>query len=475
MPAPGNRRTKTKRKIHMAKQISLDERINYDRWLRAGWSVSRIARESGRGKSSVVREIAKRSVPCNRGYGTSNRICAKFDQCTRRKGYGGNPKRLFRYTPGCFEACPEFVERTCALLDSPSRVCNGCAQFGSCPMRKRIYDANAAQAGRESLLHDSRRGIHPSPEQVSAMNEVLSRCLRQGQSIHAVVVNNPDVFKGVGERSVYQYLSEGLFDAKRFDLPEACRRRPRKRKERPVTKTDARCRVNRTYKEFLEFCRVNGIEEFAEIDTVIGEIGGKLLFTIYLPGGLMLAFLRERKTSATCVRVFNALWRAAGPELFLKLFLVVLADNGGEFSDPVMIENFRPDPVHNPKKLQPRGIRLFYCDAYCSSQKPHVERTHRDMRRILEHGTSFNALDQNAVNLVMSHVNSYTRGVQGDRAPYDAFVERFGEPGRAFLEKMGIVRIPPNDVMLKPELLGERYARHAAMVTLKKYGVEPQK
>ena len=61
------------------------------------------------------------------------------------------------------------------------------------------------------------------------------------------------------------------------------------------------------------------------------------------------------------------------------------------------------------------------------------------------------------------------------RAPFDAFVERFGDPGRAFLEKMGIVRISTNDVILKPELLGERYARHAAMITLKKHGVEPQK
>lgn len=273
----------------------------------------------------------------------------------------------------------------------------------------------------------------------------------------------------MAERTVYDYVADGLFDVRRGNLPESCRRRPRHK--RPVTKTDAKCRIGRTYRELLEFCRINKIEEYAEIDTVIGRVGGKLLFTVYLPGGLMLAFLRERKSSATCVRVFNRIWEAAGPELFVRLFFVTLADNGREFSDPAMIENYRPDPEHNPCKLAPRAIRLFYCDAYCSNQKPHVKRTHRDLRRILEHGTSFDALNQDAINQALSHLNSYTRGVLDDRAPYDMFVERFGEAGRIFLEKLDIRRIAPNDVTLDPRLLGERSKRHAAQVVLKRHGV----
>lgn len=186
----------------------------------------------------------------------------------------------------------------------------------------------------------------------------------------------------------------------------------------------------------------------------------------------MLAFLRERKTSATCVRVFNYLWKVAGPELFVQLFRVILTDNGGEFSDPKMIENYRSDLEHNPNKLAPRGIRLFYCDSYTSSQKPHIERTHRDLRRILEHGTSFDALTQDAINLALSHLNSYTRSVLGNRTPYDVFVERFGEAGRLFLSNLGITRIEPNDVTLAPRLLGERFKRHAEQIVLEKNGIK---
>ena len=60
-----------------------------------------------------------------------------------------------------------------------------------------------------------------------------------------------------------------------------------------------------------------------------------------------------------------------------------------------------------------------------------------------------------------------------DRAPYDVFVERFGEEGRAFLERIGITRIPPNEVTLDPRLLGERFRRHAEKVVLRRHGVIP--
>ena len=69
-----------------------------------------------------------------------------------------------------------------------------------------------------------------------------------------------------------------------------------------------------------------------------------------------------------------------------------------------MIENYRPDPEHNPTKLLPRGVKVWYADPCCSSQKPHIERFHLDLRRILQKGTSFNMLDQNGVNSAFSPV-----------------------------------------------------------------------
>lgn len=332
------------------------------------------------------------------------------------------------------------MERTCGRLDVPSRVCNGRGDFKSCPMTKRVYVADGAQANRESLLHGSRAGVHPDAGAIARMNAVLPPCIMRGQSVRNVIANNKDAFGTVKERTVYDYIAGGLFDAKRGDLPEACSRRPRKRKKE--TKTDAKCRVGRNCRMSLEHCRVNNIAEWTGLDTAIGRVGGKALFTMILPGGLMLMFLRDRKSSQTCTRIFDMPWELAGPELSRRLFSVILTDDGAAFSDPDMTENWRPSPEHNPTRLAWRGIKLFCCDAYCPSQKPHVEREHREERRALLHGVSFDTPTQDDVNLVASHVASHTRGVLDGKAPYDVFAEKFGEPGRKLLDAPGIVKIP---------------------------------
>ena len=51
-------------------------------------------------------------------------------------------------------------------------------------------------------------------------------------------------------------------------------------------------------------------------------------------------------------------------------------------------------------------------------------------------------------NLVASHVASYTRGVLDNKTPYDSFVEKFGKDGKTFLDRLGIVKIPANEVTL---------------------------
>ena len=61
-------------------------------------------------------------------------------------------------------------------------------------------------------------------------------------------------------------------------------------------------------------------------------------------------------------------------------------------------------------------------------------------------------LTQDDVNLMMSHINSYPRRALKDRTPFDLFAERFGAD---VAEKVfGVRKVSPNDVVLKPSLLG---------------------
>ena len=334
---------------------------------------------------------------------------------------------------------------------------------------KRLYVASAAQANYGGTLRESRSGVRPEKARVDVMNRVLSPCILRGQSIRHVMASNPDVFRGIGERSVYRYVEERLFDVTRGDLPAAYKRRPQKKQAE--TRSRAKQRIGRTYREFCEFRDANDGVKPVELDTVLGTMGGKVLFTLMFPSKLMLAFLKDAKTPQTCTRVFNQIWEAAGARLFRRMFPVVLTDNGTEFADPEGIEFARVDPVHNPYKLV-RRTRVFFCDAYRASQKPHVERNHEELRRILTKGVSFDSLTQEQVNLALSHVNSYTRGVLGNGTPYDEFVKEFGEEGKSFLGKLGIVRIQANEVTLCPFLLGSKFRRIANKAVMRRHGVK---
>jgi len=459
-----------KRKESM-KQMTIDERKRIEFLLGCGRTVPQVANELGRSPSTVRNELIKHRVDSDKRYGCSNRLCGRFDECTRTV-FDGFGDRRRKCQPRCFKSCPDFWEAVCHRLARPPFVCNGCARERECPLRKKFYIASVAQVEYESERSLSRTGVHPDEETIARMDKALSPCLKNGQSPMAVKAANPEIFGNYAKSTVYGWIADGLFSAKKHDLPFAgTRRKPHKK---PVTKTNARCRIGRTIREMWELLKLLGKKVTCELDTVVGSISGKVLFTmIFTDSELSLAFLRGQKTSQTCTRIFNMLWTLAGPALFAALFEHTLTDNGAEFSDPEMIEKYRPDPEHNPTKLLSRGIRVWYADPYCSSQKPHIERFHNELRRILQKGTSFDPLTQGQIALALSHLNSYPRESLGWRTPYDVFVEKHGEEGRAFIAALGIVRIPANQVTLHPFLLGEKYQKAADRAILRKNGAAP--
>jgi IS30 family transposase len=93
---------------------------------------------------------------------------------------------------------------------------------------------------------------------------------------------------------------------------------------------------------------------------------------------------------------------------------------------------------------------MFYCYPYSAFQKPEVENNHELIRRVIPKGKSMNNLTQADITLLMSHVNSYTRKKLNDQSPYDAFSSRYGFK---LINALGITKIEPNDIILKPDLL----------------------
>jgi IS30 family transposase len=223
-------------------------------------------------------------------------------------------------------------------------------------------------------------------------------------------------------------------------MPRVCRLKPRKNK--PVQhKVDTTCRIGRTYAEFCTFIDQTGLP-IVEMDSVIGRIGGKVLLTLMFKScDFMLALIRDRNTSQSVIDCFNTLYELLGAERFKALFPVILTDNGSEFSNPRALEF---DAQGN------RRTYIFYCDPYASFQKPNVELNHEFIRKILPKGTSFDNLNQDRVNLIMSHINSYSREKLNDKSPYDMLGFLCGNNT---LEIFGQRKIPPNEIILNPSLL----------------------
>ncbi len=123
------------------------------------------------------------------------------------------------------------------------------------------------------------------------------------------------------------------------------------------------------------------------------------------------------------------------------MFQVILADRGSEFTDPSAIEF---DEEGN------RRTYVFYCDPQRPDQKGSIEVTHEFIRRIVPKKTSFAFLAQEKVNLMMSHINSYTRKKLSNRSAHQLFSFFYGEDTAT---KLNLKAVPANEIILKPELL----------------------
>ena len=158
----------------------------------------------------------------------------------------------------------------------------------------------------------------------------------------------------------------------------------------------------------------------------------------------MLAFIRDHNTARSVTNVFNSLDTILGREAFCELFPVILTDRGSEFTDPLSIECDANGEVR---------ARVFFCDPQRSDQKGGCEVTHEMIRRVLPKGVSFDHLTQRDINLMMSHINSYTRKKLNNRSAHQLFSILHGDK---IFEKLDAKLIPANKINLTPNLIKQK-------------------
>ena len=428
----------------MSNYITYEERMEIENCLHNGKSFGQIAKELGKDRSTISREIRKHSVIERTGYGANGyNACTHREECTKVHVCSGDCHRqALKYCKlcnCCNDNCLEFEEQVCVTRFKPPYVCNSCSERNRCTLEKTMYYAVKAHYAAQLHISESRRGILTSEQELTRLNAFVTPLILQGQSIHQIYINYADTLM-CSEKTLYNYIDQGFFDARNIDLPRKVRYRPRKKKQE--FKVDRGCYIGRSYTEYQQYLVKNPEVNTVQMDTVIGTVGGKVLLTIHFTDtNFMLAYLREANTSQSVIDVFDYLYLKLGRTLFLKLFPLVLTDRGSEFSNPRMIE------------VTPDGLRrtsVFYCDPGAPYQKGAIENNHELVRRILPKGHSFDKLTQADIDRMMNHINSYRRPKLGDKSPFEAFAFHHGTE---LFEKLGLAPVEPNCVILRPRLL----------------------
>lgn len=425
------------------KHLTLNDRYDIMRALNEGKSFKAIGRLIGKDCTTVSKEIKGHIIFEKKGA-----PYRPFNDCLHRKKCKLNHQLCVGCTFGrgcsncgkCTSICELYEKELCPLLSKPPYVCNGCPVKSKCTLEKHMYDPHKAHQEYLDVLSESRSGFNLTEEELKEMNSIISPLLKNGQSLHHIMTNNADAIRCC-EKTAYVYINNNLFDARNIDMPRVVKFRPRRKKSVEL-KVDKKCRIGRSYDEYKSFMAANPSLPVVELDSVEGIKGGAVLLTIhFVRQKLQLAFYRESNSSQSVTDIFRHLYSVLGAEIYKKLFPVLLADNGTEFSNPTALE------------FNEQGNRLshvFYCNPSAPNEKGSCEVNHEFIRRVIPKGTDIGKYTPSQINLMMNHINSYSRPELGEKTPYAMFEFYYG---KEILDLLQVKLIPPNEIILKPSVL----------------------
>lgn len=425
------------------KQLTFDDRCEIEEMLKAGESFRAIARKLDVSPTTVSSEVrlnrtlfrtkstpiaAQARCSCYEG-------CRVVMLCGSCKSGAASCKRC--KLKRCYDICKEFNKKACERREKAPFVCAGCPKRSYCVWEKARYVASKAQATHDERLRLAHMGIACEPHELRTMVDTVKKLLAQGQSLEAIWAVHGSEFP-VCVRTFYNYIEQGVMGLANIELPKKVKYAPRKKREQGEPKMDL---SGRTYAEWLALpdeLRLLTVQ----IDCVEGlRRNSKCILSLHFVRlFFQLYILLEAKTQTHVKSALDALETYCEGR-FADTFPVLLGDRGSEFLDFTKIESGLDGS---------RRTSMFYCDPVKPGQKGACEKNHVELRKILPKGTDFDALTQWDVSVVCSHVNSYVRAGQGV-APIA--LASLVLPAN-LLESLGVVAIAPDDVVMKPSLLG---------------------
>ena len=421
------------KQIYDNKHLTLDERKIIQAGIENRSNKVDIARTIGKDPTTVAKEIRKHRTFKPRNQFIYPSICIHRQECG-----------------GCKRQCPRYEEIKCNKRDRSPGACNKCPKMATCHLDKYFYYATTADKDYKFDLVDFRQGINMTTLEVKELAGILKPLLDQGQSLYQIKSSHKEIKQCI--KTLYNYIEMGVFKnygIDNFSLKEKVNRKQfnnkyKKRKE-PANYE------NHKYKDYLKFKEENPEVPTTEMDTVLNCQSGPYIQTFYFEGSrIIIGFIHENKTSESMSKTLDNLENKLGHDLYRELFSLILTDRGVEFEKVDLFE-FNQDTGEF-------RTNIFYCDAYRSSQKPHVENTHNYIRDIIPNEIDISNITQDDLDLMFSHINSTPRNSLKGKTPYEVFcfmMSTFDNPerGKEILNSLNIKEIKRDEVVLKPYLL----------------------
>lgn len=422
--------------------LTLADRSFIESALKQNHTFTYIAECLDKSISTISKEIRKNLSESKPSvFSKPKNICTKVRECSITNLCNANCHSECKNCHNlCNNICPNYnQEELCELLSRPPYVCNGCDKKKSCRKVKHIYIATNAHNAYLYRLKAFREGANVSEEKLNLINAIVSPLImNNGQSINHIIANND---LEVSSSTIYRYIDKGYLDAGNLDLRSKLKYKPRK-KHKKESDVDYTYAINRTYDDFKDFIANNPLLDIVEMDCVEGVKGGSVLLTfLHRKSGLLLIYKLEKQRTSDVKEAVYQLKANTGQTRFKKYFSIILTDRGSEFKKPSDIE-------YNSKGVKTNT--LFYCDPQRSDQKGMIENAHRLIRFILPKGSSFDNLSDEQINKIMNNINNYSRKELGNKSAYEKAKEVL--PLR-LLSRLGLIKIPPNEVNLTPSLI----------------------
>lgn len=403
-----------------------------------GRSLAWIADSIGVDATTVSRELHRNRR--DDGYNTSptnrNR-CAYRKNCRRKRLCDPDCRKKCSSCAkaNCNRLCPDYEPDHCRRTQRAPWVCNGCHEKHVCVCKRYTYSYKIAQQKADSRLKETREGLNMTGHEMAKLAATVKAGLEKGQSVHHVFVAHPDL--PCSERSFYRHVETEAIDVRKMDLHKKVKYKKRKSSQ------ERRDSIDRTGRTFADFCALGEDERarVVQMDCVEGTDNDvQAILTLHFAAlRFQIYILLARKDTVHVVAAINWIESLCGKEAFRRLFGVILADRGTEFSDFEGLE---------------RGgrCRLFYTDPQRSDQKGGCEKNHVELRKIIPKGTSLDELGLDAwlVAGICSHANSSMRLSIGDASPMALAIAAFPI---SLIEGLGLELVAPDDVETRPELI----------------------